>query len=260
MKDSVLGIIPARMASTRFPGKPMANIHGMPMIGHIWSRCKMSKELDEVWVATCDQEIFDYIESIGGRAVMTADTHERCSDRTAEGMEKIEKELHRTFDMIAMIQGDEPMVTPLMIDEALHPMKTDPSLQIVNLMADLTHDDPDNPHDVKVVTDLQGNALYFSREAIPSRKKVSTRPVYRKQVPVIPFRRDFLLKFNALEPTPLEMIESVDMMRVLEHGFQVRMVHTSADTQAVDTPEDLVLTEKLMAGDPLMQEYVPTQR
>ena len=134
MKD-IVAIIPARMGSTRFPGKPMANVHGIPMVGHVYFRTKICSLLSETYVATCDQEIYDYIVSIGGKAVMTADTHERCSDRTAEAMLEVESGTGRKVDIVVMVQGDEPMVTPEMIEAAVKPLLEDPSIQVVNLMA-----------------------------------------------------------------------------------------------------------------------------
>ena len=122
------------MGSTRFPGKPLEPILGMPMIGHVYKRVMLSERLDEVYVATCDTEIFEYIDSIGGKAIMTADTHERCTDRTAEAIQKIKDELGQTFDVVVMVQGDEPMVTPDMIDIAIEEMVKDPELNVVNLM------------------------------------------------------------------------------------------------------------------------------
>ena len=116
---NIIAIIPARMASSRFPGKPLAEINGTPMIGHVYYRCKMSPSLTDVYVATCDQEIKEYVESIGGKAVMTADTHERCTERTCEALEIIERETGRQTDIVLMVQGDEPMLEPEMIDERL---------------------------------------------------------------------------------------------------------------------------------------------
>ncbi len=252
-----IGIIPARMGSTRFPGKPLAHIIGMPMIGHVYERCRKSAVLESVWVATCDQEIVDYVTSIGGRAVMTSDRHERASDRTAEAMEKIEQETGNIIDIVVMIQGDEPMVTPAMIDAAVQPFIDDPSINVVNLMAPLeSAQEHDDVNEVKVVVDRLGNALYFSREAIPSRWKQGIKVPMNKQVCIIPFRKEFLLKFNALEPTPLEIAESVDMMRVLEHGYRVRMVSSPTyPTYSVDTPEDLKDVEELMQKDSLRAQY-----
>ena len=224
-EKNIIAIIPARMASSRFPGKPMAEIHGIPMIGHVYFRTRMCPILNETYVATCDQEIFDYIVSIGGKAVMTAVSHERASDRTAEAMLKIESETGHKADIVVMVQGDEPMLTPAMIKQSVSTMRNDPSVQVLNLMAKIkTIEEFDDPNEVKVVVDSQSNAIYFSREPIPSRKKGVEDVPMLKQVCIIPFRRDFLLKFNKLESTPLEIIESVDMMRVIEHGCKVRMV------------------------------------
>lgn len=252
----VIGIIPARMGSSRYPGKPLALIHGMPMIGHVFHRCKMSQLLDEVYVATCDREIEDYVHSIGGKAVMTKDTHERCSDRTVEALLKIESTTNEQPEIIVMIQGDEPMITSEMINQAVQPMVDDPSIKVLNLMSELkTRAEHSDPNEVKVVVDLKGNALYFSREPIPSWKKGAESVPMLKQVCVIPFRRDFLLEYDQLEPTPLEIVESVDMMRVLEHGYNVKMIMTQAESYAVDTKEDLDHVVKLMNNDSLMQLY-----
>jgi 3-deoxy-manno-octulosonate cytidylyltransferase (CMP-KDO synthetase) len=134
MKE-IVAIIPARMGSTRFPGKPMAEIHGVPMVGHVYFRTKMCSLLSETYVATCDQEIYDYIFSVGGKAIMTSDAHERCSDRTAEAMLEVESATGIKVDIVVMVQGDEPMVTLKMIEAAVNPMLGDPSIQVVNLMA-----------------------------------------------------------------------------------------------------------------------------
>ena len=258
MKD-IIAVIPARMGSSRFPGKPMAKIHGIPMVGHVYFRTKMCSLLRETYVATCDQEIYDYIESVDGKAIMTADTHERCSDRTAEAMMKVESETGRRVDIVVMVQGDEPMVTPEMIERAITPMLDDASVQVVNLMAQMkTTQEFDDPNEVKVVVDLQGRALYFSREPIPSRKKGIKDVPMLKQVCIIPFRRDYLLEFNRLPESPLEKIESVDMMRVIEHGEHVHMVMSDTETVSVDTPEDLERAVDLMKKDPLRNAYSST--
>lgn len=258
---NTIGIIPARMASSRFPGKPLAPIHGVPMIGHVWYRCKMSKALDEVYIATCDEAVREYANSIGAKCIMTADTHERATDRTAEAMLKIEAESGKRTDIVVMIQGDEPMTLPEMIDEAIAPMTADLSVNVVNLMAHIDSvADFEDPNEVKVVIDLKSDALYFSREPVPSRKKGVTDVPMLKQVCIIPFRRDYLLRFNSLPPTPLEVIESVDMMRILEHGEKVRMVMTQALTASVDTPEDLACVVGMMQSDDLMAGYAAHSR
>jgi 3-deoxy-manno-octulosonate cytidylyltransferase (CMP-KDO synthetase) len=155
-----------------------------------------------------------------------------------------------------MIQGDEPMLTPDMLTEAVAPMQRDPTIQVLNLMGDIeTREDHDDPNEVKVVVDRSGNALYFSREPIPSWKKGAKTLPMKKQICIIPFRRDYLLTFNSLPQTPLEIAESVDMLRVLEHGGAVRMVQTRSQVYSVDTPEDLRDVELAMSGDPLMKRY-----
>jgi 3-deoxy-manno-octulosonate cytidylyltransferase (CMP-KDO synthetase) len=254
-----IAIIPARMGSSRFPGKPMAKIHGVPMIGHCYFRTRMCEDLFETYVATCDKEIYDYVESIGGKAVMTADTHERATDRTAEAMLKIEESLGEKVDIVVMVQGDEPMVTPEMISESLSPFSNDDSVSIVNLMARMkTVKEFEDPNEVKVVVNKNSDAIYFSREAIPSRKKGFDEVPMLKQVCIMPFKRDYLLKFNETPETELERIESVDMMRVIENGDNVRMVMTQANSLSVDTEEDRSNVEKLMEGDRLMASYENT--
>ena len=252
-----VAIIPARMGSTRFPGKPLANIHGMPMIGHVYNRTNMSNSLDATYVATCDREINDYITSIGGKVIMTSDCHVRCTDRTAEAMQKIEQETGKTIDIVVMVQGDEPMVTPGMINSSIQPLLEDQLTNVTNLMEAIgTVDEFEDPNEVKVVVDMQGDALYFSREPVPSRKKGVSDVPMMKQVCIIPFRRDYLIKYNNLAETPLEMIESVDMMRILEHGGKVRMVFCEEMTKSVDTESDLNEVCQLMENDELMKQYV----
>lgn len=253
--SKIIGIIPARMASSRFPGKPLAPICGIPMVGHVYLRSIMSELLDEVYVATCDEKIADYVSSIGSEAIMTAGTHERASDRAAEALLKIEKQSGKV-DITVMIQGDEPMVFPQMINEAIEPLIKDDKVEVSNLMAKLnSEEEHKNPNIVKVVVDMNNFALYFSREPIPSSKKSAGSPSAYKQVPVIPFRRDFLFTFNKLSPTPLEIRESVDMLRVLEHGYKVKMISTQYEVYEVDTPQDLEKVEKLMRNDNLFLKY-----
>jgi 3-deoxy-manno-octulosonate cytidylyltransferase (CMP-KDO synthetase) len=253
---SIISIIPARMASTRYPGKAMERICGMPMIGHVYHRVSMSSRLDAVFVATCDRVVLDYVTSIGGRAIMTADTHERASDRCAEAMLEAEKILGRKCDIMVMVQGDEPLTRPEMIDEALQPLLTDPAIQITNLIGRIRNDaEVNSPNEVKVVVDINGDALYFSREPIPSSRKTKGAVPYFKQVPIIPFRRDFLLQYNKMAPTPLEIIESVDMLRIIERGIKIRMIETRYEVKAVDVPEDVPLVERAMRSDELYARY-----
>ncbi|MCQ9207381.1 MAG: 3-deoxy-manno-octulosonate cytidylyltransferase [Omnitrophica bacterium] len=253
---NIIGIIPARMASNRFPGKPLVEIAGRAMIYHVYWRSKMSKVLNCVYVATCDREIEDYCRRAGIKVVMTADTHERATDRAAEAVVKIEKETKKNADIVVMIQGDEPMVFPEMIDSVVRPVVEKKDVRVANLMAELKNEEEEkDPNIVKVVVGKDNNALYFSREAIPSRKKAKGAPPCYKQVPIIPFARDFLITFNKLPQTPLEIIESVDMLRLLEHGYAVRMVPSGFSTYGVDTPRDLERVGKLMQADPLIPKY-----
>ncbi len=253
----IIAIIPARMESSRFPGKPLAKIHGMPMIGHCYHRAKMCPDLIDTYVATCNQEIADYIESIGGKAIMTSSLHERASDRTAEAMLKIEDQLGYKVDVVVMVQGDEPMTTPGMISQSLVPFSSKNNINIVNLMLDIDNDvEFEDPNEVKVVVDKNSDAIYFSREPIPSKKKGEIDGPMRKQVCVIPFRRDYLLKFNEMDETQLEKIESVDMLRVIENGEKIKMIYSESPSFSVDTSADLENVIEKMKGDKLMQTYL----
>jgi len=242
-----IAIIPARMGSSRFPGKPMALISGVPMIGHVYNRVSQSSLLDLTVVATCDKIIYNYITSIGGTAIMTSDNHERASDRCAEALLKIEKNNSLRFDFVVMVQGDEPLTHPNMIQEALDPMFNDSSIDVVNLMGVInSQTEHDDKNCIKVVCDRYSNAIYFSREPIPTRSKIQNVKMY-KQVCIIPFRRDFLIEYTNLEPTPLEIAESIDMLRILEHGKKIRMVVTNFISKSVDIPNDLLEVEKLIS-------------
>lgn len=234
------------MGSSRFPGKPMAKINGRPMIGHVYNRVQKCKLLTKTVVATCDNEIFDYINSIGGQAVMTDKNHQRASDRTAEALVKLEKEDQIQYDIIVMVQGDEPMTDPEMISEAIAPMISDTSIKVANLVADITSQEEfEDRNCIKVVLDKENNAMCFSREPIPTQRFNIDIPM-KKQVCVIPFTREFLFNYQDMEPTPLEIIESVDMMRVLENGYKIKMIPTRFNTSAVDTEEDLAKVRLLM--------------
>ena len=157
-----VAVIPARMASSRFPGKPMALIHGMPMIGHCYFRVNMCSKIDATYVATCDTEIYQYIESIGGKALMTSDKHERASDRAAEAMLIMEEQTKKRIDILVMVQGDEPMDTPDMISQAVEPMHGDPAVDVVNLMGSIeSQEEFEDPNTPKGVVDKQNYALYF---------------------------------------------------------------------------------------------------
>lgn len=255
MKKTI-AIIPARMGSSRFPGKPMAPLIGMPMIGHVYLRTKLTKNLDEVYVATCDNEILKYIESIGGNAVMTKETHERCTDRVSEALLKIEAKQNCQYDVVVLVQGDEPLVTPNMISKAVTAFENCDA-GVLNLMKKIElEEDQIDPNEVKVVINRKNEALYFSRESIPSKKKTKTIIDVYKQVCIMPFTRNFLFQFSELEPTPLENIESIDMLRVLEHGLKVKMEEIEEPIYSVDTPDDLKWAESVMAKDSFTKHYL----
>lgn len=254
---NIVGIIPARMGSSRFPGKPLARIHGIPMIEHVYKRSQMARSLTDLYVATCDEEIKKAVNDFDGKVIMTKDTHERASDRTAEAVVKIENQQKIIIDLVVMIQGDEPMIYPEMIDSAVSPFLSDKSIMVVNLMAELkTSKEHQDPNEIKVVVDKNNFAMYFSREPIPFCRKGTASAPRLKQVCVIPFRRDFLVEFNNLAQTPLEISESVDMLRILENGYKVKMVFSEHQTYSVDTTEDLKKVECLMGRDPLIREYL----
>lgn len=251
-----IGIIPARMASSRFPGKPLADIHGVAMIGHCYFRSKMSPCLEEVFIATCDEEIRDYAKSIGAPSIMTKNTHERASDRVAEAMLKIEVDTGKRHDIVVLIQGDEPMLHPDMIDATVRGLEDDPLINVTNGVAPInTPEEFEDPNEVKVVVDTQGYAVYFSREPIPSRSKWDGDIPMLKQVCIIPFRRDFLLEYNRTPQTPLELIESVDMLRIIENRGKIRMIPMDHETLSVDTPYDLERVIEAMSDDDLRKCY-----
>jgi 3-deoxy-manno-octulosonate cytidylyltransferase (CMP-KDO synthetase) len=249
----IAAVIPARMGSSRFPGKPLASLLGRPMIEHVYRRTAMCRRLDEVIVATCDGEILKAVEAFGGNAVMTSSTHQRASDRVAEAMKTHEA------DIVVMVQGDEPMTYPEMIDAALDPFQTgDEGISCVNLVARIaTQEEFQDPNTIKVVMDTQGFALYMSREPVPTRriKPFTEIPAY-KQVCIIPFTAEGLREFSELPPTPLEVAESIDMLRFIEHGRKVKLVETKLTTHAVDTPDDLRRVEWLLRQDPLTRRYL----
>jgi 3-deoxy-manno-octulosonate cytidylyltransferase (CMP-KDO synthetase) len=247
----IIGVIPARMGSSRFPGKPLAPICGVSMVEHVYQRTRLAKSLDAVYLATCDEQIASAASAFGGNVIMTSPTHERATDRVAEVARSV------VADIYVMVQGDEPLVLPEMIDRALEPILSDPSVQCTNLAAPiLTEEELLDRNTIKVVMRRNGDALYMSREAIPTRVRLSFGriPAF-KQVCIMPFRRDFLLTYSALEPTELEQAESIDMLRALEHGYSIRMVRCEFVSQAVDTFEDLRRVERLMATDPLFARY-----
>ena len=253
---NAIGIIPARLGASRYPNKPMALIHGMPMVGHCYHRARLTLGAEATYVATCDEEIAKYVRSIGGFAVMTSSNHTRAASRTAEAMKLIEAKSDEKIDIVVLIQGDEPLIPTEAIAETLDHF-SDPSVEIVNIMSRLsTYEQFIDRNNVKVVVNQCSDALYFSREAIPSPwRGLEGLPMYM-QTGIIAFRRDALERFNQVEESQLEQIESVDMNRVLEAGGRIRMVLTEAATIGVDTPKELKHVEELLTNDPTLARYL----
>jgi len=246
----IVCIIPARLGSYRFKDKPFANICGKSMLEHVYKRASLCKMLDEVYVATPNQEIVDHVNAFGGRAIMTSDDVRRASDRIAEAANKIEK-----ADIIVNLQGDEPLVFPEMIEMAIQPLLDDPTISCVNLVKRVDFEEAKNIHEVKVVFDENNNALYFSREPIPSKFMGDKKFPYYIEVCVFPFTYKSLMEYTSLPSTQLEDIESIDMLRFLGHGHKIKIVETNYATYSVDIPEDLIIVKKLMETDPLGSKY-----
>lgn len=242
-----IAIIPVRMGSSRFPGKPLKKINGVPMVELIYNLVSKNKKLNKVVVATCDTVIFNHIKSFGGDVVMTSKKHKRASDRSAEALTKCEKKFKIKYDVVVMVQGDEPMVDKNMIEKSLEPFKKNKKVNVVNLISKIEnkkimHD----PNCIKVVKNLKNKALYFSRSPIPHLKKIDKNNFGYKQVCIIPFKRDFLLKYIKIKPTKLEIQESVDMMRILENGYEIDLVLIKKETFPVDTLKDLINVTKII--------------
>ena len=241
-KYSVVAVIPARMGSSRFPGKPIELINGKPMIEYVFRTCEKCSDVNKTIIATCDEEIKEVSESFGAEVIMTSSKHERCTDRVAEAVQDIDAEI------VVVMQGDEPMVTPDMISKAIRTLKDNPDVFTVNVISRIEDiAEINDPNEVKVVTSINNNALYFSRSGLPSFSKSQDKLNFSyKQICIIPMKKENLILFNQLEPTPLEEIESVDMLRVLEHGYKLKCVETSTQCYSVDTPADLEKVSGLM--------------
>jgi 3-deoxy-manno-octulosonate cytidylyltransferase (CMP-KDO synthetase) len=240
---STVVIIPARMAATRFPGKPLAMILDLPMIEHVRRRISLCTSVDDVYVATCDSEIREVVESYGGKVIMTADTHERCSDRVEEAA------THLDADIVVNVQGDEPVIFPESVDAVVKPFIMSDEVSCSTLVYPIAdRDELTNPNIVKAAVNIKNQVMYLTRASIPYFKISADCPLY-KESGVRAFRREFLHQYARLSPTPLETVESVDMLRVLEHGFELIAVVTPHVTLGVDVPEDIAIVEKLLRED-----------
>lgn len=236
----VLCVIPARYASTRLPGKPLSMIAGKPMIQHVYERACMAELPDEVVVATDNELVQKAVEGFGGKAMMTSPDHSSGTDRLAEVALN-----YPDVDVIVNVQGDEPMIPPEVIDRLANAFTEDENLNMATLKVLMPEEDYDNPAAVKVVTDLNGYALYFSRSLMPyPRNKPEDYKVF-KHVGIYAYRRDFLLKYAALTPTPLERAESLEQLRALENGYKIKVLESDFQGIGVDTPEDLAAVNAL---------------
>lgn len=247
--ERATAIIPARYASTRFPGKPLALIQGLPMIQHVCQRVARAQTVDQVIVATDDRRIAEVVSGFGGSAVMTRSDHPTGTDRLAEVAEQLDSRL------IVNVQGDEPLIEPEMIDQAVRPLLDDPSIKMGTLASRIEQiEDFYNPNVVKLVRNQQGFALYFSRAPIPwprdlSREELATaldRVVLLRHIGLYVYRRDFLLAYPNLPKTPLESLENLEQLRALESGARLHVAETDFACHGVDTPADLSRVEDLL--------------
>ena len=241
-KARVVGLIPARYASKRFPGKALVDLCGKPLLQHVVERSAQARSLSSVVVATDDARIAEAVRRFGGKAEMTAATHPSGTDRIAEVARELECEL------VVNIQGDEPLIVPAEIDAAVAPLLADPSIPMGTLACPLPVDQAGDPNAVKVVVGTDGFALYFSRSPIPYLRDGHTGGAspYRLHVGLYVYRREVLLRLASLPPTPLEERERLEQLRALEHGIRIRVVMTDHPSLGVDTPEDLERVRRMM--------------
>ncbi|MCF2627217.1 3-deoxy-manno-octulosonate cytidylyltransferase [Fusobacterium mortiferum] len=228
-----LGVIPSRYASTRLEGKPLKDICGHTMIEWVYKRTKLSN-LDEVVVATDDERIYKEVERFGGKAILTSKEHENGTSRIAEVCTKYED-----YDVIVNVQGDEPLIEPEMINSIINSFKEDDTISMSTLKYKIdTMEEIENPNYVKVITDKKGYALYFSRSVIPYPRKLDIQNYY-KHVGIYGYKRDFVVEYAKMEPTPLELSESLEQLRALENGYRIKVIETPYKIIGVDTQEEL---------------------
>ena len=244
-KPKILVVIPARYGSTRFPGKVIAPLAGKPLVAHTYQRARQVGLVSEVVVATDDERVSRALEPYGIPVVMTRKEHASGTDRIAEVAANCDA------DIVVNVQGDEPLIDPQTIDETIRPLLDDGDLPMATAMCRIT--DPaaiHNPNVVKVVCDARGRALYFSRSAIPYVRDEwdwAHGPIYWEHIGLYVYRREFLLRYASWEPTPLERLEKLEQLRVLEHGYPIAVVETRYERVGVDTPEDLERVRALLA-------------
>ena len=241
---NIFAIIPARYGSSRFPGKPLAPILGKPMIQHVYERAKSCAEISDVFVTTDDERIFQWIHKFGGKAIMTSQDHTSGTDRIAEAVQKLDLE---EDDLIVNIQGDQPLFESSIISRMIDPLIEDSNIPMGTLKYRLTNaNDIENSNIVKVVTDNEDFALYFSRYPIPFFRDSDSLHSCYKHIGIYVYRKDFLIKFSRLQEGRLEAAEKLEQLRALEHGFRIKVVETKSNSLEVDTPEDIKKVEKEM--------------
>lgn len=232
-------VIPARMASTRFPGKPLCDLCGKPMVEWVYEAAVNSNIADQVIIATPDDEILTVARAFGAIALKTSSHHPSGTDRIAEVAREV------SADFYVNVQGDEPLINPESIRACAQPMFEDSTLDMSSVFAECPEEEIDNPAVVKVVTDLAGNALYFSRYSVPFPRNPRTDKA-KKHIGIYAYRRDVLLRFASWQPSPLELTESLEQLRFLENGVRIRMSHGTGSLMAVDTPEQADQVRELM--------------
>ena len=245
---NVVCIIPARYESSRFPGKPLADICGKPMIQHVYERVVQARTVSLTAVATDDERIFTAVQRFGGRAIMTSTTHQSGTDRIAEAVTHLGLALS---DIVVNIQGDQPLFEPIQIDEVAKPLLDDPDLPMSTLIYKIIREEEvTHPHAVKVVFDHDHNAIYFSRATIPFVRDRGHEVSYYKHHGIYAYRRQFLDTFTKLPQGTLERLEALEQLRALEHGYRIKVVETYYDSVEVDTPQDLERVKRLLLSAP----------
>ncbi len=237
----IIGVIPARWGSTRFEGKILADIDGKPMIQHVWERARRSQMLNNILIACDDERIMVAAKKFGAAAVMTSPKHVSGTDRIAEAVENLRA------DIVINIQGDEPLIDPRLIDHLAKALVDNPQCAMATVIKEISQkEDVVNPNVVKVVVDLHGMALYFSRAAIPFDRDGKGGAVVYKHIGIYAYRRDFLLGYKKLPKSRLEESEKLEQLRALEAGYRIKTVVTEMDMVGVDIPEDLEKVRKLL--------------
>ena len=240
-----VGVIPARYSSTRFSGKVLADICGKPMIEHVWRRAKKALLLDDVVIACDEQSVFEVVREFGANCVMTAKGHLSGSDRITEVIGPMD------VNFVVNIQADEPLIQPLMIDSLIEALQRDSSIYMATLMKKIQDSqDVVDPNIVKVITDKDNFALYFSRAALPYRAEGAEGiPVYYKHIGLYAYTKDYLFTYKNIPVSYLENAERLEQLRVLENGFRIKLIETRFETVGVDTPQDLERVKQLLAGE-----------